>query len=261
MTTKYGKQIVPTFTVTPYRIILFQATQRPVYKVALTTETSWGRCKVTGRIGQRHADIVEAILFVAEKKRTVCGELELLVDPAKVRKLLSDAGYSHARLWSNLREIMSAVIELEPKDKRFRAMGHIIESVIESPATRPDPLTGGQRHLWRVKVGDALLALMQHDLHLMYDPTPITRLKNGISQAAARHILSHKSEPNGGWKLDSIIQFVVGEEPLSSVSLRHRRREIRSDADGLAVVGITIDNDRLHHSPKACSTGPTKLIK
>jgi hypothetical protein len=149
---------------------------------------------------------------------------------------------------------MSAVVEIETKN--FKAMGHIIETVIESPATRPDPLTGGQRHLWRVKVGDALLALMKHDLHLMYDPTPIARLKNGISQAIARHILSHKSEPNGGWKLDNIIQIVTAGDALTGVltgvSLRHRRREIRSDADGLAAIGITIDNNnRLHHFPKA----------
>lgn len=257
---KQQMQILPTSTATQARVILWQSTQRPVYKVGMWTETAWGKCKVTGRIGQRHADITESMIFLAEKKRiTKDGAIEFLVDPAKVRKSLSDCGYSHARLWSHLREIMSAVVEIETRD--FRAMGHIIESVVESPFTRLDPLTGGQRHLWKVKVGDALAMLIENDLHLIYDPAPIARLKNGVSQAVARHILSHRSEPNGGWKLDTIIQIVAGEA-LSSVSLRHRRREIRSDAEGLAVIGIALDHDRLHHhSPKACSTGPIKLIK
>jgi hypothetical protein len=46
---------------------------------------------------------------------------------------------------------------------------------------------------------------------------------------------------------------------LSAVSMRHRRHEIRLDENGLAVMGIIIDGERIHrHTPKACSIRPGK---
>jgi hypothetical protein len=114
---------------------------------------------VVGRLGQRHADLLEAMLFVAERSReTDDGAIELLVDPAQVRRTLS----------------------------------------------------GGERHLWRVRLGTPLVELMKRDLLLWYNPAPLARLQYGISQAVARHVLTHSRSPDKGWKLDGLIKVVCG---------------------------------------------------
>ncbi|CAE6699043.1 hypothetical protein [Candidatus Nitrotoga fabula] len=52
-----------------------------------------------------------------------------------------------------------------------------LDHVIPSPITRRDSLNGGQRHLWRVRLGVALVMLLERDLALYYSPVPIVRLR------------------------------------------------------------------------------------
>ena len=237
-----GNAVTPTSTSAQARVMLYQPSQRPRLRAGDWTETSFGRCRIEGRLGQRHADVVEAILYCAERRRDVSdGGVELLVDPSRVRKTLSDSRYSHERLWSLLRECMSAVIEIETPN--LRALGHLIDQVVESPMTRHDPLTGGERPMWRVRLGMALVLLLERDLSLYYDPAPIARLQHGISQAVARHILSHKTEPIGGWYLDTAIVAVAGK--ASSQDMRNGRRRLKEDADELKALGLILDGDRI----------------
>jgi len=89
-----------------YYLRLFQPTQRPRATAGEWIQTSWGRCRVLGRLGQRHADLLEAMLFVAERSReTDDGAIELLVDPARVRRTLSDHRHSLGRIREWLREL------------------------------------------------------------------------------------------------------------------------------------------------------------
>ena len=237
-----NNEVTPTSTALQARVLLYQPSQRPRHREGDWMETSFGRCRVTGRLGQRHADVIEAILYCAERMRTVSdGGVELLVDPARVRKTLSNSQYSHQRMWSLLREAMSAVIEIEAPN--FKALGHLIDQVVESPMTRPDPLTGGERNLWRVRLGASLVMLLENDLKLYYDPAPIARLQHGISQAVARHILSHKTEPVGGWYLDTVIVAVSGQIP--SQAMRDARRRLKSDNHELNAIGLVLENDRI----------------
>ncbi len=256
---KDGNQRLPTSTVTPARLRLCQPTQRPTYRTGEWIVTPWGRCQVTGRFGQRHQDLLDAFLWHAEKARQIeDGGIEILVDPAKVRKTMSDARHSLSGLQKLIRELREVTLEI--KTPKLMIMGGLVDHVVKSPVTRPDPMNGGERHLWRVRIGLALAELLRNDLPLHYDPTPITRLQNGITQAIARYILSHTSEPNGGWILDNAIRAVAGG--LSAVSIRHRRHEIRLDEDGLAVMGIIIDGERLHRrTAKACSIRPVEFKK
>ena len=237
-----GNEVAPTTTAIQARVMLYQPSQRPRWRDGDWIETSFGRCRVSGRLGQRHADVIEAILYCAERMRAVSdGGVEVLVDPARVRKVLSDRQYSHQRMWSLLREAMSAVIEIEAL--KFRALGHLIDQVVESPMKRPDPLTGGERNLWRVRLGASLVVLLEHDLSLYYDPAPIAKLQHGISQAVARHILSHKVEPIGGWYLDTVIVAVSGQ--LSSQAMRDARRRLKSDSNELDGIGLVLEGDRI----------------
>ncbi len=82
--------------------------------------------------------------------------------------------------------------------------------------------------------------LLEHDRCLYYDPAPIARLQHGISQAVARHILTHKNDPAGGWHVDTLIRAVCGEN-INSKRMRNGRSRLREDAEKLHEVGITID--------------------
>ena len=90
-----GKRVAPTSTTLQARVMIYQPSQRPRERAGQWIDTSYGRCRVTGRLGQRHADIVESMLYVAERRREISdGGIELLIDPAKLRRMLSDHQYS-----------------------------------------------------------------------------------------------------------------------------------------------------------------------
>ena len=234
-----GKRLLPTQAATALRIRLFQPTQRPREQSGKLIETPWGECRVKGRLGQRHADVIESILFSAERKRTTeDGAVEVLIDPAKIRRMLSDRGHSGARLKAWIEELMGAVVEV--KTDWIHVTGHLVDHVVHSQKTRSNPLNDKERHLWRVRLGLPLVTLIEKDRPMNHDPQPIARLEYGISQAVARHVLTHstKSQPNGGWKMDTAIEAVSGK--LTSGTMRNRRRELRRDAEGLRESGIEI---------------------
>lgn len=241
-----GNQVAPTSTVLQARVMIYQPSQRPRNLEGKWLETHFGRCRVTGRLGQRHADIVESMLFIAEKRRDISdGGIELLIDPAKLRRTLSDHQYSHGRIKKLLTDLRAATVEIvtpELEETGESIIGGLIDHVIPSPMTRHDPLTGGERHLWRVRLGIALVMLLERDLSLYYQPAPIARLKHGISQAVARHILTHKNDPKGGWHIDTLIHAVSGADS-SSQAMRDGRRRLKEDAERLANLGIEIDDN------------------
>jgi len=254
-----GEHVTPTTTATPARVRLFQPTQRPRITAGEWIQTSWGRCRVAGRLGQRHADLLEAMLFVAERSReTDDGAIELLVDPARVRRTLSDHRHSLGRIREWLRELRSATIEIEsphlPAEERL--LGGLIDHVEPSSMTRHDPLSGGERHLWRVRLGKPLVELLKRDLRLWYDPAPLARLQYGISQAVARHVLTHSRPPDKGWKLDGLIKVVCGA--LGSQATRDARRRIRKDGEGLSAAGVILDGERVSvaHRPDGVAYRP-----
>jgi hypothetical protein len=230
----------PTTTTIPARVRIFQPSQRPTARRGDWIETAWGRVRVSGRLGQRHADIYEAIRHTALDSRARDGQTDLLVDPARVRRVLGQH-YSYSTLWRLLDEIMQAVVEIDTPG--VRGLGYLIDSVTESKKRARDPLTGGERTLWVVRLGLAARALDERDLPLHYDPAPVARLQHGISQAVARHVLTHKTEPRGGWSIDGLIIAVAGE--IGEQAMRDARRRVRADAAGLAELGVEIDGDRV----------------
>ena len=250
-----GNQVAPTSTTLQARVMIYQPSQRPRERTGQWIETGFGRCRVTGRLGQRHADIVESMLYVAERRREISdGGIELLIDPAKLRRMLSDHQYSHDRIKRLLTDLRAATVEIvTPEMERIgeSIIGGLVDHVIPSPMTRRDPLTGGERHLWRVRLGVALVMLLERDLSLYYPPAPIARLQHGISQAVARHVLSHKYAPAGGWHLDTLLR-AVGGESLSSILLRKYRQRLKADASLLLEIGIELDGaDRVKRDTPA----------
>lgn len=246
MTKRTSKPSFPTTTAHAVRLCLYQSTRRPKMLDRIIT-TSWGRVRVKGRIGQQHADVLEAICYEREAKADLeDGRIKLLVDPARVRRRSRQMGGS--TLQSILDDLQQCLIEIiEPVD--FSCLGHLVDHIDlatrrdGTPITRHDPLTGGDRRMWRVELGKAFCRLVAADIWIGYDPAPIAALTHGVSQSVARHVLTHKQQPRGGWHIDTLIRATAGD--VGEQALRDRRRELRSDADGLRGIGILVESDRV----------------
>lgn len=236
---------IPTSTAHQARLQLYQPTRRPKL-LERVIEGAWGTATVRGKIGQVHADIVEAICRHAEDHRIVAvtGHLQVLVDPYKVRVSVGGGtAYSRDTLWKMLRELRETSIILEVPAQKLKVLGGILDRVEESSATRLNPLTREARPLWRVTFDPAFALMLRNDLHLYYDPAPLAKIDSGVAQAIARHILTHRNVPTGGWLLDTLIQIVgAGHD---SESIRNRRREVRNCKQQLAALGIIVQGDRV----------------
>lgn len=237
-----SKQIVPTSNALESRLRIFQAVQaRPKYLKNHKIVTPWGEAIITGRLGQRHCDLIESIRFCTEKTLDKEGKLWLLVDPYKLRQKMGEH-YSYGQIKLLTKELMEAVIEYGTDDGPV--IGHLIDNALPAKIERFDPLSKKTRKLLAVEVGIPGRKFIFDGIKLYYDPVTIVRLKSGISQGIARHVLGHTTMPNGGWKLDSLLEAVAGS--LTGPSLRNARRSIREDAVGLKDLGIEIDGDRVH---------------
>lgn len=93
-------------------------------------------------------------------------------------------------------------------------------------------------------ISNEFMKLIREYLPLHYDPLPLSKLDKGISQAVARHIFTHKTEPNGGWDIDNML-IAVGVNGNKSQEMRDRRRDLKNDALNLAKLGITIEDKRI----------------
>lgn len=236
---------VPTTTAHQARLQLYQPTRRPKW-LERVIETPWGRATVRGKIGQVHADIIEAICRHAEDHRIIAatGHMQILVDPYKVRVSVGGGtAYSKDTLWRMLTELREVSITLEVPSQQLKILGGILDRVEESQATRMNRVTGKPRQLWRVTLDPAFAAMLRDDLHLYYDPAPLAKIETGVAQAIARHILTHRDQPAGGWLIDNLIKAVGADG--DSVTMRHRRREIHASEETLRTVGILIEGNRI----------------
>lgn len=236
---------LPTTTVHQARLQLYQPTRRPTWQERVIA-TPWGTAKVRGKIGQVHADIIEAICRHAEDYRYIpgTGHLQLLVDPYKVRVSVGGgAAYSKDTLWRMVTELRETSITLEAPSQGLTVLGGILDRVVDSTATRPHPITGRPRQLWRVTLDPAFAAMLRDDLQMHYDPLPLAKIETGVAQAIARLVLTHRDQPTGGWHLDNLIQLVgAGGD---SDTLRNRRRDVHKSAESLKQAGVLVVGDRI----------------
>lgn len=233
---------VPATTVHQARLRIFQATRRP-RMLEQMIETAWGTIRVKGKLGQQHADVLEAIMFGGQRPKDLPdGRIKVLVDAADVRRRARQDGTTFKRV---LDDLMQALVEIH-RPERLAGIGHLIDHIDFARradgtyVTVPNPLpsSGGERRLWRVEIGKALCALIDSDLWQRRDPRPIANLRHGISQAVARHVLSHKVGTCDFWSAATLIQAVAGD--LSPGAFRDRRRELARDLDALERLGVVI---------------------
>lgn len=237
---------VPTSTAHQARLQLYQPTRRPQWLERVIT-TAWGKATVRGKIGQVHADIIEAICRHAEDHRIIpaTGHMQILVDPYRVRVSVGGGKpYAKDTLWRMLTELREVSVTLEVQAQGIRILGGILDRVEESPATRMNRVTGKPRQLWRVTLDPAFAVLLHEDLHLHYDPAPLAKIETGVAQAIARHILTHRDQPSGGWLIDTLIRAVGAEG--NNEAMRNRRREIKACTESLKNVGLIVEEDRIY---------------
>lgn len=235
---------IPTSTAHQSRLQIFQPTRRPE-KLTRKIVTPWGTATISGKIGQVHADIVEALCHYALDFRTIeeTRQLQVLVDPYQIRKSVGGGKpYSGDTLWKMFRELREASIELNAPAQSIRIVGGIIDLAEKSPLLTLSR-NGKERPLWRITFNAAFALLLANDLHLRYDPASLAKIETGVSQAIARHVLTHRHTPTGGWHLDNLIR-VVGAGG-DSATMRNRRRSVKKDMAALANVGVLVKNQRV----------------
>jgi hypothetical protein len=258
----------PTSTTAENRLQIFQATRRPVMREK-TIKTPFGTVRVKGKAGQAHHDVLDAIRATGQPARMQDGRIKLLVDPAEVIRLSRQtSGSSFERVLDDLLQIIIAINE----PSSVACTGHLIDHIEKKPRradgsyiTKANPLDGKERHLWRVELGKAATHLIDTDFWHFSSKAEIkllASLRHGVSQAIARHIKTHSMQPNGGWKLDTVIMAVSqGDgETMSKADMKHRRTEATADAETLARLGVMIVGDRVFLSrPSVTDQGGSSI--
>lgn len=241
---------LPTTTALLSRLQVFEPSRRPE-KLVREPNTSWGTSRVEGRLGQGHADLLELILFLGRDPGEWPDErICVTVDFYKVRKVLGrgqESGGEQLNVW--LSQIMDATLELRPKRWDAPIAGKLIDAVLESTKTVPAPgrLTSagqraGERHLKEIVLGQAMSTLIRHDVGLIYDPRPILNCKKGVAQALIRYVNTHNNTPNGGWKLETVLNHIgAGDDRDRS----NKNRELKLCRSHLAGLGIKLEDDRV----------------
>ena len=237
------------------RVPVFAPTRRPRAVAKFRVETPWGRVTITGRLGQRHRDVLDAIPLATEwEGRTPDGALHRLIDPHKLRKAIApprgrDRRVSRQRLDEWLRDMRAAEVAIETKS------GGVYEGIFHRVVTRREEAAAsqfrelhgrgfaiGERHLWGVTYSPSWVRLMDEDLILRYDLGAIVALEHGVSQAVARLLLTHdpgRFQPTG---LDTVLTQVG--VPEKGQARRDARRWVLDDAARLRGLGIIVHNDR-----------------
>ncbi|PZP62253.1 MAG: ABC transporter ATPase [Azospira oryzae] len=225
------------------RTAIFSPSQRPGKSGwSEWIETPYGKVRKSGRLGQRHQDLLEAMLYHnLARARTKDKRVHLLVDPHDIRMALG-SHYSHEQIQVLIKELTEAVVEV--KAGEFHAMGHLVDTVVWSDKhLLANPIARERgRKLWRVTLGAVGSALVTDDILLTRDPAPIAALDHGIAQAVARWCLSHKDQPKGGWRIDCVLNALCVPHGKPARDARYR---LRASAEGLARLGLTIENDRI----------------
>jgi hypothetical protein len=242
---KQKKEIaISVATVHENRYCIFQPTDRPVEKT-IVMQIKNGTIKVKGKLGQNHKDIIEIIKNNHIKfGYTQDGRLAFLVDAYQLRKALAGGKgeYSHETFWRLLEDLIRTYIEIDTPN--IKAAGSFLAHAVESKIEVPHSKTGKPRKLMRIEFSKLGTVLIEEDVKLFYDPTPITQLKHGISKAIVRHCLSHKNQPNGGWKIDTLLKAILGQDAKPQ-AIKDAKRFLKKDAEQLAKCGITLINDRV----------------
>jgi hypothetical protein len=242
---------IPVTTAHQARLQLAQPTRRPQMKIR-EVQTAYGIATVEGKIGQCHLDFLEAISRHYIDRKDIkddqgrTAQVVLLFDPHVIRKALGGnlSRYPMTRLTTLSDDLRLTSIKFSWEDKKgkYSVTGGIVD-LVEKAEALVSSRNGQSRHLWKIYFNKAFVNLIRFDINLCYDPIPIIRLKQGVSQAVVRWLNTHCCQPNGGWRVDAVLKAVCGD--MENDDLRNRRRELKMDEKGVKATGYLIENGRI----------------
>jgi hypothetical protein len=251
---KQKKEIsISTATVHENRYSIFQPTDRPVEKT-FVVQAKNGTIKITGKLGQPHKDILEFIKHNHIKYGyTKDGRLAFLIDLYQLRKLLGRKNlYNYETLNRLFEDLLKTTIEFNTES--FKIKGSFLALVTESKVEVKHSKLGTVRKLTRIEFSKLGTEIIEKDIKLFYDPAPIIKLQHGVSKALVRYVLSHRNQPNGGWKLNALLETILGN--VSSETIRNAKRFLKKDAIQLRKCGVIILNNRVFLSENSETPKP-----
>jgi len=227
------------------RLPLFEPTLRPTYRKRVF-ENKHGKLLIEGRLGQPHKNLLETILWKKEIydffQDGKTKYLKVLYDKEKIRKYLSQGTkYNYGTYKILLKDMILTYIEL--KTDKLEIQGTLVMEVGKSDVMKPvkskSPIISEQVPLTTIKFGAVGTALFESELRFTYDPSPIAFLRNGVSQALARYLRTHKNCPPTGYHLKTLVANLIS--PLENKRWWKIREYLKEDADQLESIGIVID--------------------
>lgn len=255
---KLNKEL-PTTTACQSRLCLFQPSIKPE-PIKSEFETSWGKVKIDGKLGQKHQSVIEAILASQlEKVDLADGKMKVLVDPYAIKKLAKLS--NNEQLDAILNDIMKTVLIVKPNSFKKEFRGHFINDVVVNPLNDDGEIIYADRKnrsnlkkgviskdraLWEVYLGLPLIELLKSDIPFYRSPEKISQLKYGAAQAVVRFCETHNFKlPNGGYTLDFLLTVICGNNAKPEV-LRKKKYELKNLCkDDLAQFNLEIVDDRL----------------
>jgi hypothetical protein len=237
-------------------------TREPVALTGDWITTLWGRARIKGALGQRHADTMEIMQRTAlQIHRKPDGRVQLLIDPYAVRRGLASpnqkpqskkrspkgagvAIYSAQGLDALVDDLRNADIEWERAGGTQGGVTKIIKDWDWAKVSASDPLHPNQdRRLWRITLSAQWVALMG-DISLWYDPSAIVHMNYAASQAVARLVLGHDRKKWYGRRLSFREIFDQLQVPEGQPRWNARRR-LHKDAELFANYGLALDGDHV----------------
>ena len=211
----------------------------------------FGPVRVRSAVGQQHALLMEAIQFHAHRVHVLPnGVTCVLVDMQDLRMTLT-GGWGRRYGQKGVEQLARELRQVTVSGVETLMVDGILDRLVPTEVTVPHPVTGAPRPFWRAELTPSWGAWSRADpIPLHYDPRPLAGIRNGLSAAVARRVLTHRDTPNGGWTLDGLIR-AVGAEPT-----RRNRQLVRLDADSLSGCGVRVIGDRVFQRGERTGPGP-----
>lgn len=224
---------------------VFQPARRPEFQ-SREYITKWGSFTVSGRLGQIHQDLLEASIKFAEKREIIEGRLCLLIDLSVLRKVLSNnsdrAGLKQiVKLYEEMRTASVIRNNNVEQSKTFSGIvsehGYALKTKELSNKINRTSKTGsdGKIHYYKIELSASWTELMLGvTTEYRGNLQNILNLRRGVTQSAARFMLSHK--PGAKYSIADLFEIIA-----TGGRLRDRLDELEADKDALAAMGINID--------------------
>lgn len=227
------------------RLQIFQPTRLPVMLTGEWIETTWGKIRVKGKIGQKHLNLLEIILKnYLEVFHEQSGRCFLLVDPYIIRKKMSKNNdlSCYKTTQKLIEDLRKTDIEWILKDGNSGGIDSILGAFqwanekYDKKNIHGKNFNGSEkRHLWKITINSVYMKLL-NILPLNYDPEKILKLQYSSTQALVRFMLSHKK--GAKYELSKVLSFIGFEEKQISKAIFN----IKKDIPYLNEFGIVIEN-------------------